>query len=112
MHNKLGQCVSIRRRTNRPAVASTGKEWRDSVHHFILRRRFGPDQQLREIVVDARHPKIGLALKGFTNAMNPMTAAVLKLHDPQDEVLGFVQGVENLVARDRDGVRTLGLARS
>ena len=39
-----------------------------------------------------------------------MPAAVLKLHDPEDEVLGLVQGVQNLIARDRDRGRAAGPA--
>ena len=39
-----------------------------------------------------------------------MPAAVLKLHDPEDEVLGLVQGVQNLVPRDRNRYRAAGPA--
>ena len=34
-----------------------------------------------------------------------MPAAVLELHDPEDEVLGLVQGVQNLVTRGSNRCR-------
>ena len=65
-------------------------------------------QQFRKVVVDARHPEVRLTLEGFANIMDLVRAVLQELDDPQDEVLGFVQRVQDLVARHRNRRRAAG----
>lgn len=69
-------------------------------------RWFGPGQQLSEIVVDARHPEVGLALEGPAQVQSAMLPVVQELHEGEDEVFGLVETGEDFVLGHRDRVRS------
>src|SRR5712691_63355 len=62
----------------------------------------GTRNQLREVVVHARHPEVGLTLERPAHIVNAMLVATLEFHDGQDEVFRLVEGVEDLVLRHGD----------
>ena len=71
--------------------------------HALL-RFFGPGQQILQRVVDARGVEIRLALERLPDVVHAVRVAVAELDDGQDEVVRLVQRVEDLVARDGDGL--------
>src|SRR6266576_3984736 len=69
-------------------------------------RRFSsPRQQVGEVVVDAGHPEIRLALERPPQIVNAVRVAAPKLHDGKDEVARLVQAIQNLVLRHGDRIR-------
>ena len=61
-------------------------------------------QQVLERVVDARRPEVRLALERLPDVVDAVRFVVEELDDGEDEVLRLVQRVEDLVARDGDGL--------
>src|SRR2546426_1330999 len=68
-------------------------------------RRLRPGQQIPEIIVDACDTEVRLTLEGTAQVVDAMRLIGEELDDGKDEVVGFVERVEDLVLRDRDGRR-------
>src|ERR1700730_15293137 len=66
-------------------------------------RRLRPRQQLGEVGVHPRHPEIRLAPERRPDVVDALRAFIEELDDAQDEVLGLVERVEDLVAGHGDG---------
>src|SRR2546428_59631 len=54
-----------------------------------------PCNQLGEVVVDARHTEIRLATEGVMEIVDAVRVAIEEFHDGQDEVVRFVERVED-----------------
>ena len=61
-------------------------------------------QLLRARELDPASTEIGLALERAAEVVHTMGVVIAKLDDAQDEVVGLVERIENLVAGDRNGV--------
>src|SRR5574337_2067505 len=77
---------------------------------FPLCRLLRTGEQLIEIEVDAGHRPIGLLGEGLPHIERPVMLFTVHHHDGQDELVGLVEPVEDLVARDGDRGLALGAA--
>src|SRR5581483_7234894 len=59
----------------------------------------------REVVVDAGHPEVRLALEGAAQVAHAVRIALQELDQREDEVVGFVEAGEDLVLGHGHGVR-------
>ncbi len=60
--------------------------------------RLCPAQQLAEVIIYARHPKIRLTLKRLAQIMDTVRVITRELDDRENEVLGLIEGIEDLIA--------------
>src|SRR5712692_1038595 len=65
-------------------------------------RRNSTAQQLAIVVVDASYSKVWFTVKWVAHIMEAMRLALRELDDRQNEVVGLVERVENLVLRHGD----------
>src|SRR5712691_6793182 len=65
-------------------------------------RHLRPCQQLGEVVVHARHAKVWLAPERAAHVVHAVRIVWQELDDGENEVLGFIERVEDLILRDGD----------
>ena len=68
------------------------------------RRRICPGNQLVQLIVHTRHPKVRFPLEGLAQVVQPMLSFPQELDDGEDEVIRLVEGRQYLILRHRDAV--------
>lgn len=71
----------------------------------ISARHLRPRQQVHEIVVDAGGAEVRFAAERLADVVHAMFLVANAFHDGEDEVFWLIQGIQNLVARHREGRR-------
>src|SRR5687768_8537014 len=65
-------------------------------------RHLRPRQQLGKVVIHARHAEVRLAMEGAAYVVHVIRIAWKEFDNGEDEALGFIERVEDLVLRDGD----------